>query len=160
MEGNWTYNDPMTAYDKMRYNQEISRQCEEHHLRRCAEDPIYKRVYEKHKRMEESLQKEMVKVVNAMNHCFQKKEDGTANTKEESQPSERVTEIKLPECLSISGIKEDLKKNPLAWFFVPMFFMSEKQLQELKEEIPYEKEYFETEKRYDAMKKVFSPWEI
>ena len=150
--------------EAMRWNADVERRRREHHERRCAENPIYRRAYERQQEMLQRMQKmqsvAVAQLANAMSEdadlrC-QKAHDimsETISTQRMKTHEEAMRERALMTDVAKYG-REGIPGGGLAAAFLVgmMFTDSDKlrqRLQELEEEKPYVEEIRRADSEFD-----------
>lgn len=153
----------ISSGEAMRWNADVERRRMEYHERRCAEDPIYKRAYERQREMILRIQKmqsmAMAQLQNAMSEpentkCQQASDQMTVT--EEPQKVKTHEEVMRERALlfdqqgksGAASIGNDLlSAGVLAILFADP--ETEQQLKELREEIPYAEEIRKADAEFD-----------
>lgn len=142
-----------SSADAMRWNADVERRRREHHESRCAEDPIYKRAYERQQETVGKMRKmnavDMLRLRDAM-------DVGDPKTPEKApEPPTEDIRAAIRE-LSVSlGMPagSDTAGNMLAFAALAMVFgdtdMKER-LRELEEERPYAEEIRKADEAFDS----------
>lgn len=153
--------------EAMRWNADVERRRREHHERRCNEDPIYKRTYERQQEMMQRMQKmqsvAMAQLQNAMSEAENTKcqqATGQTNVGDVMQKAKSHVEI-MQERLAImdrmeqrrteSGIvisDDMLSKIPMAILLSDPDM--ERKLKDLAEESPYAEEIRKADEEFDS----------
>lgn len=148
----------ISSGEAMRWNADVERRRREYHERRCAEDPIYKRAYERQQEMMLRMQKmqsmAMAQLQNAMSEpentkCQQASDQMTVT--EEPQKVKTHEEVMWERALLFdqqgkSGASCALSAGMLAMFFDPN---AEQRLKDLEEERPYVEEIRKADAEFD-----------
>ena len=148
----------ISSGEAMRWNADVERRRREYHERRCAEDPIYKRAYERQREMIQRMQKmqsmAMAQLQNAMSEpentkCQQASDQMTVT--EEPQKVKTHEEVMRERALLFdqqgkSGASCALSAGMLAMLFDPN---SEQRLKDLEEERPYVEEIRKADAEFD-----------
>ena len=152
----------ITNGEAMRWNADVERRRREHHERRCNEDPIYRRAYERRQEMMQRMQKmqsvAMAQLQNAMSEAENTKcqqVTGQTNVAEEPQKVKTHEEVMQERALLVEQYGKDgaagvcecaLSAGMLAMFFDPN---AEQRLKELEEEKPYAEEIRRADAEFD-----------
>lgn len=132
---------------RLEHNANVERARIAHHLRRCSENPIYKRMYERmcdfQKRMQETTVKNLLSLAENTDNVSQNKKSNPQQTSS-IQEGGNVTHI----------------DSALYYAIAATIFSKSDILKELNEEMIYLKEYMEAEHYYDTQKANISGWEI
>ena len=148
----------ISSGEAMRWNADVDQRRRAYHERRCAEDPIYKRVYERQQEMILRMQKmqsmAMAQLQNAMSEpentkCQQASDQMTAT--EEPQKVKTHEEVMRERALLFdqqgkSGASCALSAGMLAMLFDPN---AEQRLKDLEEERPYVEEIRKADAEFD-----------
>lgn len=155
----------ISSGEAMRWNADVERRRREYHERRCAEDPIYKRAYERRQEMMHRMQKmhdvTMAQLQNAMSEpentkCQQASDQMTVT--EEPQKVKMHEEVMRERSLLLERVEQygkagaagvcecALSAGMMAMFFDPN---AEQRLKEMQEEKPYADEIRRTDARFD-----------
>ena len=119
------------------------------HLRRCAESPAYKRVYERWLTMNREHIQQIATILNA---------DINQRNSQEVQPlSESVKSqfVKLKDRPDPIPPPEELQRiatcgNPWAWFILGLMCADEEKLKQMREDAVATQEMVEVNKKYDC----------
>lgn len=157
---------PISSGDVMRWNADVERRRREYHERRCAEDPIYKRAYERQTEMIRRMQKmqsgAMTLLQNAMNEAENTKcQQATdqMNMCNEHQKVKSHEEIMLERMALLERVGHSLtpcdftfNECALAAGVMAMIFDPEasQRLKDFQEEIPYVEEIRKADKEFDS----------
>lgn len=146
-----------SSADAMRWNADVERRRREHHESRCAEDPIYKRAYERQQETVEKMRKmnavDMLRLRDALDGGDTKLQQKTPE-KAPEPPTEDVRAAirELSESLGMPA-GSDTAGNMLAFAALAMVFGEtdmEERLRELEEERPYAEEIRKADEAFDS----------
>ena len=153
--------------DAMRWNEDVERRRRSYHERRCAEDPIYRRAYERQQEMMQRMQKmqsvAMAQLTNAMaDEGDTKCRQATDQTAVGGEPQRMKTHEEVMRERSAYLKRMEQHRNAgavgigecaLASGMMAMLFGGEemkRRLQKLEEEKPYAEEIRKADKEFDS----------
>lgn len=152
----------ISSGDAMRWNNEVERRRREHHERRCAEDALYRRAYERQQeerlRLQKLIGKNMVQIADAMNtECQQLANSVTENV--EQQPVKTHEEVMRDRMLMDSVVKyfAEWMAHSTGFglgFSVAAMMLADgeklrQRMKELEEEKPYAEEIRKADEEFD-----------
>lgn len=133
--------------EAMRHNEEVELARKAEHMRRCAESPAYKRVYERWLETMAFMGREHAKVQNTIYQSIQQQHitDVMGNCQEQS------IHVGPPVPLPPPSEQDQLASTGLAFsaFLIGALFMSEERRQQLREDLKASEEMDEVNKSYD-----------
>lgn len=154
---------PISSGDAMRWNADVERRRREYHERRCAEDPIYKRAYERQTEMIRRMQKmqsgAMTLLQNAMNEaentkCQQATDQmNMCNEHQKVKSHEEIMQAYLERVEhSQTHGASTFNECALAAGVMAMICDPEasQRLKDFQEEIPYAEEIRKADKEFDS----------
>ena len=132
--------------EAMRHNEQVEQARRAEHLRRCAESPAYKRVYDRWQQTMAFMQGEQSKVASAIQEAMRQQTvtDVTGNCEKQTVRIGRPEPIPPPkelECLASAG--------PLAGFFVASLFLSKERWEQIQEDVKAIEEMRKVNEEYD-----------
>ena len=152
---------PINSGDAMRWNEDVERRRREYHEQRCAEEPLYRRAYERQQEMKQRINKmavlDMLRLREAIGdeesaECRRAAKYGIPekNTPEQAMGEVRAAITKLSKSLGMSA-SSDVAGNVLAFGVMAMLFDPEaaQRLKELEEERPYAEEIRKADENFD-----------
>ena len=143
--------------ERLEHNRIVEQARMAHHQRRCEESPIYKRVYEKMQQVDANNAELQRTLFNLMqpNAMHQPLRDFAAEAKKaESQPLRSTT---FQDMHPLVGIPTD---NGWAYAIIAIMFADKEYISRMKEELPFAKEYMDTENYYRNQLEPISGWEV
>lgn len=157
----------ISSGEAMRWNEDVERRRRAYHERRCAEDPIYKRAYERQREMLQRMRKmynmSAAQLQNAMGEAENTKcQQATDQMAVSDQPQRVKTHEEVMR--ERSALLERMKQHgkavaagigecALASGMMAMLFASpetKRRLKELEEEMPYAEEIRKADKEFDS----------
>lgn len=156
----------ISSGEAMRWNADVERRRREYHERRCAEDPIYKRAYERQREMILRMQKmqsmSMAQLANAMSDDEITKCQKVLNQMDTADQPQRLKTHE--EVIRDQAIVDSVIRNPEQFplnevgcglgLAVASTLLADgdslkQRLKEMQEEIPYADEIRRTDARFD-----------
>ena len=150
----------ISSGDVMQWNADVERRRREYHERRCAEDPIYKRAYERQKEMMLRMQKmqsvAMAQLQNAMNAAEETKFQQLTDQMNVGNEQQRVKSHE--EVMSERAMLLDLREKyatgdgVLSAGILEALFdtNTEQRLKDFQEEFSYVEEIRKADKEFDS----------
>jgi hypothetical protein len=148
----------ISSGEAMRWNADVERRRREYHERRCAEDPIYRRAYERQqeerRRLQKLIGKSMVQIADAMNAECQQRVNSVAEGVDQ-QPVRTHEEVMNDRMLMDSVIKYSAEWMAhsaglgLGFAVAAMMLADGEKLKQRMKELDEEKPYAEEIRRAD-----------
>ena len=144
--------------EAMRHNEAVEQARRAEHLRRCAQSPAYKRVYERWQEVNRKLAGEIQTVQHII--CDQMQQQ-TAQPIGETMTSQPVKFKDRPDPLPPPEEQQRLAAtgNPWTWFLLGMMFADEEKLKQMREDAVATQEMMEVNARYDRQMICMSGFE-
>lgn len=144
--------------EAMLWNADVERRRIAHHQKRCAEDPIYKRVYERQQEMMQRIQlkinRDMAQVMNAMNSdentkCQQLSDQTNVGNEQQVIKShdEAMRERRI--LIENAASRGRLAKFGLGFILSAVGFADYERMKQLNEEQPYAEEIRKADAEFD-----------
>ena len=134
--------------DAMRHNELVEQARRAEHLRRCAESPAYKRVYNRSLTMNRKAMLQTATIQQAISNQMRQQAVQPLSDSMKSQPvkqKDRPDPIPPPDDLQrLAGYN-----NPWSWFLLGLMFADAKQLKQMREDAAAILEMTEVDERYD-----------
>ena len=132
--------------EAMRHNEAVEQARHAEHLRRCAESPAYKRVYERWLEMGKVLTQQMATTMQTLNDQMRQQTVLPISEAVKTQTAiHKPTPLPPPSDLQcLAGCC-----NPWSWFMLGMMFVDEERLKQMKEDMVAMKEMQEVNEQYD-----------
>ena len=133
--------------EAMRHNEAVEQAREAEHLRRCAESPAYKRVYERWKQIDLSLKGQQAQVANAMQEAMRQQ----TVTDVMGNCEKQTVRIGHPEPVSPpAGLQQAAAfGNPLSAFIFAALSSTKEQWQQIHEDVRAMEEMYQVNDKYD-----------
>lgn len=138
-----SYRKPLR--ERLAHNKKVEEARLEQHQKRCKESPIYKRIYERVKSVQEQEQKVFTETMLSIQEGMKKIEKGEINKETLQKTMNKPNHISDILCFGIIS---------------KVFGGDYSFLEQMKEELPYTKEFCETEEFYNNQLEPISGWEI
>lgn len=131
--------------EAVRHNEQVEQARKAEHLRRCAESPAYKRVYERWKKTMAYMQSEQAKVHDVIDQAMRQQQITNVMGNCETQP------VHIGPPLPPPSEQNQLASAGFAFsaFMIGALFTTEEQRQQLQEDLKAMGEMDEVNKRYD-----------
>lgn len=145
--------------EALRWNADVERRRIAHHQKRCAEDPIYKRAYERQQEMQKRIQhmvnRDTARLMNAMNSdentkCQQLSDQTNVGDKEQVMKShdEAMREGRI--LIEIAASRGRLAGYGLGFILSVVGLADYEKLKQLNEEYPYAEEIRKADHEFDS----------
>ena len=145
--------------EALRWNADVERRRIAHHQKRCAEDPIYKRAYERQQEMKQRIQlmnnRDMAQLMNAMNSdentkCQQLSDQTNVGNEQKVIKShdEAMRERRI--LIETAASRGHLAGYGLGFILSAVSLAEYEQLKQLNEEQPYAEEIRKADHEFDS----------